>query len=482
MFAIAVNALYTTLRKRGTTRQLAGVIVACVLSALLLLPAILWYNFRFSAEPGLLSLTEVTVVLIYIVLWGWLVPLNATIGYCLFTQPRDSNTSLRIPRHAKRTTRANTTAGGVVPPKRQPGVPIPFVYGEGIPWGWLEYRAGSFSGQKLALTRVIVSIGREEDNDIWLDDDTASRYHAELAWNGGQAYLTDNNSLNGVLLNGRRIRGSLIIKSGDLLEIGAHRFLFEAAEAPSTLEEQDDPLFHHIRRSSVGLGSEAFDDSEAPFDVNAPLAVKNDNDSSIRRPAGTAALPTRPIEHETFQDHMGLNQASIASEQLQDRSARSKAGQDGFEPWEETLALDPTSDSSSVQSGNRGSLLVICNGDLEGKSFLLDRPVLTIGRGSESDIVIKDASISRRHAQFLQQNNGDYVQDLASRNGTKVNNEPLNAPRLLQKGDTICLGSICLEYTFVPEAHTTPLPPVPAPPLSRPISGPVPLRLPSKPR
>ena len=482
MFAIAVNALYTTLRKRGTTRQLAGVIVACVLSALLLLPAILWYNFRFSAEPGLLSLTEVTVVLIYIVLWGWLVPLNVTLGYCLFTQPRDSNTSVRIPRHAKRTTRANTTAGAVVPPKRQPGVPIPFVYGEGIPWGWLEYRAGRFSGQKLALTRAIVSIGREEDNDIWLDDDTASRYHAELAWDGGQVYLTDNNSLNGVLINGRRIRGSLIIKSGDLLEIGAHRFLFEAAEAPGNLEEQDDPLFHHVLRSSVGLESEAFNDSEVPFAVNAPLAVKNENDSSTHRPAGAAALPTRPIEHEALEDRTGLNQDSIVSEHPQNRSAGSKAEQDGFEAWEETLALDPASVSSSAQPGNRGSLLVICNGEQQGKSFLLDRPVLTIGRGSESDIVIKDASISRRHAQFLQQINGDYVQDLASRNGTKVNDEPLKAPRLLQKGDTICLGSICLEYTFVPEAHTTPLPPLPAPPLLRPISGPVPLRLPSKPK
>jgi pSer/pThr/pTyr-binding forkhead associated (FHA) protein len=294
-------------------------------------------------------------------------------------------------------------------------------------------------------------------------------------------YLTDNNSLNGVLLNGRRIRGSLIVNSGDLLEIGVYRFLFEAAESPRTLEEQDDPLFYHIRRSSVGLESEAFDDSEAPFDIDAPLAVKDDNDSSTRRPAGAAALPTRPIEHETFQDHMGLNQASIASEHPQNRSDTSKAGQGDFERWEDTLALDPSSVSSSAQSGNRGSLLVICNGEQEGKSFLLDRPVLTIGRGSESDIVINDASISRRHAQFLQQNNGDYVQDLASRNGTKVNDEPLNAPRLLQKGDTICLGSVCLQYTFVPEARTTPLS-LPAPPLSRPISGPVPLRLPSKPK
>jgi pSer/pThr/pTyr-binding forkhead associated (FHA) protein len=172
----------------------------------------------------------------------------------------------------------------------------------------------------------------------------------------------------------------------------------------------------------------------------------------------------------------------MVSQLPQTRPDRSEIRQDGIDAWQETLALDPAAVSSSPQPGNRGSLLVICNGDLEGKSFLLDRPVLTIGRGSESDIVINDASISRRHAQFLQQANGDYVQDLASRNGTKVNDEPLHAPRVLQKGDIICLGTICLEYTFVPEARTTPLPPLPKSPLSRPTSGPVPLRLPSKPK
>src|SRR2546427_3239542 len=82
MLAITVNALYTTLRKRGTTRQLAGAIVTCVLSALLLLPAIIWYNVRFSSE---LSTLVVGVMLVYVAMWGWLVPLSVTSIYCLFT-------------------------------------------------------------------------------------------------------------------------------------------------------------------------------------------------------------------------------------------------------------------------------------------------------------------------------------------------------------------------------------------------------------
>src|SRR5438874_2192064 len=71
MFAIAVNALYTTLRRRGTTRQLAGAIVTCVISALLLLLALAWYDMRFSIEQAVIPVAEVEVVLVYVALFGW---------------------------------------------------------------------------------------------------------------------------------------------------------------------------------------------------------------------------------------------------------------------------------------------------------------------------------------------------------------------------------------------------------------------------
>ncbi len=273
MFAIAVIALYTAVRRRGTTRQLAWAIVTCVISALLLLPALAWLNWRFAGIQASLSPAEVAGALIYVALWGLLVPLSATLVYCLFTVPRLSTASAQLPR--QRTTRVNP-ARIVEPPRHQPGLTAPYVYGEDAPWGWLIYRAGNFQGQRLALKRAIITLGRGEDNDIWLDDDMASRHHAELAWTAGQVYVTDANSLNGVLVNGQRIRGSAALEQGALLEIGAHRFLFEQAEPPATKSEQDDPLARHMgmTRSSPGWPRE----SETPFppapiDLNpAPLA------------------------------------------------------------------------------------------------------------------------------------------------------------------------------------------------------------------
>lgn len=447
MFAIAVNALYTTLRKRGTTRQLAGVIVSSVISALLLLPALLWYNLRFSVEQAALAPLEIGLMLVYVALCGWILPFGATTAYCLFTLPRDSNTAGRLPGQRKRTTRARAVAVNAHPPRRQPGVPAPFVYKADTPWGWLEYRNGKFLGQELALKRAIISIGREEDNEIWLDDDTISRYHAELAWDKGKVYVTDNDSLNGVLLNGRRIRSSLLVEHGDELEIGAHRFLLKYAQQPTSLDDLDDPLLPQLRRVSMARSGSGDSSPGGPPDGKRILA------------------PTVALSHSQESSSQAYHQEFALPEQETDI-----AGQETAEMVQRVpLHLSEKPDG----------LCIIGSGEMAGRSFLLDRPVLTVGRGAESDVVIHDASISRRHAQFSRQADGDYVQDLASRNGSQVNGMALKAPRLLCKGDVIMLGDVQMEYTLVPEAQTTPMPSHPAP-SPVPLHFPVSLRLPSK--
>ena len=150
---------------------------------------------------------------------------------------------------------------------------------------------------------------------------------------------------------------------------------------------------------------------------------------------------------------------------------------------QDTAELNPV--SPLPQPADLEGVLVVRDGEIAGQSFVLDHPVISIGRGFECDITINDASISRLHAQILRQSNGHYVQDLASRNGSAVNNEPLLAPRLLQPGDIVYFGSVALEYfSSWQDASAVPTS-TPATPLqaARPIqSGPTPLRLPSRPK
>jgi pSer/pThr/pTyr-binding forkhead associated (FHA) protein len=121
-------------------------------------------------------------------------------------------------------------------------------------------------------------------------------------------------------------------------------------------------------------------------------------------------------------------------------------------------------------------MCLIQTGNLAGRTFLLDRPTLLVGRTPGCDVLLDDLSISVEYIRFTHQPDGDYV----SGSGAQVNGEPVRTPRLLQHGDMITLGATCLEYTLTPEAGTTPLP---IPPISRPVSGSIPfLRLPSKPK
>ncbi|HEX7734409.1 MAG TPA: FHA domain-containing protein [Ktedonobacteraceae bacterium] len=445
MLAIAVNALYTTLRRRGTTRQLARAIVSAVACALLLLPALFWYNLRFSSEQAALSGLEIGLMLVYVALCGWVAPLGVTTAYCLFTGPRDSNTAGRLQGQRKSTSPARAVAGAVQPQRRQPGTPAPFVYSGDKPWGWLVYRNGKFTGQELALKRSIISIGREEDNEVWLDDDTISRYHAELAWDKGQVYVTDNDSLNGVLLNGRRIRTSLLIKPGDELEIGGHRFILKHAQVAQAQEDLSDPLLPQIRRIEQHR--------------SAPGASSVGSETGYKAPA----KPTTTLSHNEEHSAPGSVPAST------------------FGPDVDVSGLETIQFFKRTPLPERPpGLCIIRGGEMTGRSFLLDRNLLTLGRGAENDINLPDACISRTHIQFSRQPEGDYVRDQSSLGACAINGQPLQAPHRLRPGDLLVLGDVHLEYTLLAEAQTTPVLPISSLPAEAPLNLPFSLRLPSK--
>jgi SARP family transcriptional regulator, regulator of embCAB operon len=70
-------------------------------------------------------------------------------------------------------------------------------------------------------------IGRRPDNDIVLDDDDVSRYHAVVIDTGSSFVISDLRSTNGVVVQGRRIRSSATLADGDHVRIGGHEFSFQ---------------------------------------------------------------------------------------------------------------------------------------------------------------------------------------------------------------------------------------------------------------
>jgi pSer/pThr/pTyr-binding forkhead associated (FHA) protein len=64
----------------------------------------------------------------------------------------------------------------------------------------------------------------------------------------------------------------------------------------------------------------------------------------------------------------------------------------------------------------------------------------TLGRATENDVVIADASVSRRHASIVPQNGGFVLRDLASQNGTFLRGRRVEGTEQLADGDEVRLG------------------------------------------
>src|SRR5437773_8763659 len=69
----------------------------------------------------------------------------------------------------------------------------------------------------------------------------------------------------------------------------------------------------------------------------------------------------------------------------------------------------------------------------------IDKPVMTLGRRSETDVRVPGAGVSRVHAEIVVENGVYRVRDCASRFGTYVNGER-TTERVLAHGDRIKLG------------------------------------------
>jgi pSer/pThr/pTyr-binding forkhead associated (FHA) protein len=94
-----------------------------------------------------------------------------------------------------------------------------------------------------------------------------------------------------------------------------------------------------------------------------------------------------------------------------------------------------------------GRHLAIEDGD-EVLLVALDRPVLHLGRSPSADIVLDDATVSRRHAVIAQQDGESVLLDDRSRHGVLVNGERVGR-KVLVSGDLIHLGSVAMRYVEV---------------------------------
>lgn len=91
--------------------------------------------------------------------------------------------------------------------------------------GMLVVKRGPNAGARFLLDRETTTAGRHPESDIFLDDVTVSRRHAEFRMKDGSFEVVDVGSLNGTYVN-REPKNSETLASGDEVQIGKFRLVF----------------------------------------------------------------------------------------------------------------------------------------------------------------------------------------------------------------------------------------------------------------
>ena len=126
---------------------------------------------------------------------------------------------------------------------------------------------------------------------------------------------------------------------------------------------------------------------------------------------------------------------------------------DFFYDTEEEEELEPVIESHPTVCIGQGNLreegLLLYEGRDTYPDYHIQKEVCTVGKDQASDLLLQKETVSRHHAKIRKMEDGYYIEDLNSTNGTYLNDELLSykEPRLLHSSDLICFADV--KYRFI---------------------------------
>jgi len=115
---------------------------------------------------------------------------------------------------------------------------------------FLEKTSGVGRGKIFELSANRMSVGRTIDNDIVLNSDHVSRCHAHFIKNKAAWFVQDNQSKNGVIVNGVPVTEKRLIP-GDIVQIGDHVFRFNHPVVEAQTTDSDHPRSSYSVRDEI---------------------------------------------------------------------------------------------------------------------------------------------------------------------------------------------------------------------------------------
>lgn len=105
----------------------------------------------------------------------------------------------------------------------------------------------------------------------------------------------------------------------------------------------------------------------------------------------------------------------------------------------EVAAIGPDELQPPPSARDGCPVLVVVRGPNAGSRFAV-RGLVIVGRRDDSDIVLDDVSVSRRHAMAVPEGDGVVIEDLGSLNGTYVGGERIDRATVVNHGEIVLVG------------------------------------------
>ncbi len=132
----------------------------------------------------------------------------------------------------------------------------------------LKVLHGAVRGRVYADLEPPLTVGREEGNDIQLNDERVSRCHFKIQRDNDRLVLTDLDSTNGTKVNGVECPLK-ILRSGDLIAVGRSLMLVgseeEIAERLANMGSENPTLSREMASSESSVAMDLNQGSQSPF-------------------------------------------------------------------------------------------------------------------------------------------------------------------------------------------------------------------------
>ncbi len=115
-------------------------------------------------------------------------------------------------------------------------------------------------------------------------------------------------------------------------------------------------------------------------------------------------------------------------------------------------AVEPDASEHEDPQPPHGPELVVVSGHRAGLSWRVHGWRVTVGRHPESHVFLDDITVSRRHVELRATPTGYELTDVGSLNGTYLNDERIDEPKMLHNGDRVRVGKFLLQYQVPHEA------------------------------